>query len=284
MHGLTKLISWFVNREARTCLALAMIVSLEARAQVIIYEGNTFPEALGWERISGGPFERRLEDGSLILSFTEPAQDFYRKDIGGISSLVDRYFIEWRAETDNPEWLIEEWQTPVAVASGGRTGVLYHTVMTESAVAFLRDISIPRVIVPISFDEPHTYRVEVFPNEYFWYIDGALMDNGIPEGPYPDEDASITWGARWNDIDSTTRYDFVRMGRIPDDASGDYDSDEAVMLIDHYFVVDCLTKDGPGIFGGPGENAGPGCRFADFDADADVDLLDFAEFQNSFGG
>jgi len=69
----------------------------------------------------------------------------------------------------------------------------------------------------------------------------------------------------------------------PDDASGDYDSDGAETLIDQYFVVDCLTKDGPGIFGGPAEDAGPGCRFADFDADSDVDLFDFAEFQNDFG-
>jgi hypothetical protein len=74
------------------------------------------------------------------------------------------------------------------------------------------------------------------------------------------------------------------MGKIPEDGSGDYNSDAEVTLIDHYFFVDCLTKDGPGIFGGPGEDAGPGCRFADFDADSAVDLLDFAEFQNSFGG
>ncbi len=68
---------------------------------------------------------------------------------------------------------------------------------------------------------------------------------------------------------------------IPDDASGDYDSDGVLKLFDLYFFDDCLTKDGPGIFGGPGNDAGPGCRFADFDAD--VDLLDFARFQNSFG-
>jgi len=69
---------------------------------------------------------------------------------------------------------------------------------------------------------------------------------------------------------------------MPEDASGDYDSDGAAALFDLYFFDDCLTKDGPGIFGGPGHDAGPGCRFADFDADRDVDLLDFAEFQNLF--
>ena len=53
---------------------------------------------------------------------------------------------------------------------------------------------------------------------------------------------------------------------------------------DYYFVEDCLTKDGPGIFSGPDNDAGPGCRFADCDGDGDVDLRDIAAFQNAFTG
>jgi len=33
---------------------------------------------------------------------------------------------------------------------------------------------------------------------------------------------------------------------------------------------------------GPDTDAGPGCRFADFDADTDVDLDDFAAFTELF--
>ena len=109
------------------------------------------------------------------------------------------------------------------------------------------------------------------------------MDIGVPQGAYPDATSRLTWGAFREYVDATTRWDFVRFGQIPLDASGDYDSDAAVTLIDQYFVADCLTKDGPVLLGGPGNDAGPGCRFADFDADSDVDLLDFASFQSAFG-
>lgn len=204
-----------------------------------------------------------------------------------MTSLVGRFFVEWRVITDNPEWLIDEWQVPTVVSAAGKAGVLHHTVMTESAAVLLRDVVIPRVIASISIELPHVYRVEVFADEYIWYIDGVVIDSGTPEGAYPDPNAFVIWGASLTydgAPPATTAWDFVRLGRIPDNASGDYNSDTAVTLFDHYFVADCMTKDGPGIFGGPSNDAGPGCRFADFDADSDVDLLDFAEFQNLFNG
>lgn len=269
-------------------LATVILVAglgVPAPAQVITYEGNVFPEEVGWLRLIGVAPDRRLENGWFIQTLQESTKESYRYDIGGLTSLIGSSFVEWRAVTDNPEWLIDEWQVPAVVSAAGRAASLYHTVMTESAAVLLRDVVIPRVIVPVSVGTPHVYRVEVFPDEYIWYIDGVVTDSGIPEGPYPDPDAFLIWGASLTyegAPPATTAWDFVRLGRIPDDASGDYNSDTAVTLIDHYFVVDCKTKDGPGIFGGPGNDAGPGCRFADFDADSDVDLLDLAKIQNVF--
>ncbi len=71
---------------------------------------------------------------------------------------------------------------------------------------------------------------------------------------------------------------------IPVDGSGDYDGDEDVDGHDYYFFHECLTNVRPGINGGPENNAGPGCRFADFDDDSDVDLQDVAVFQQIFTG
>ncbi len=71
---------------------------------------------------------------------------------------------------------------------------------------------------------------------------------------------------------------------IPLDGSGDYDSDAEVTLDDFYFFHECLSNRRPGINGGPGNDAGPGCRFADFDFDTDVDLLDIAAFQRTLTG
>ena len=66
--------------------------------------------------------------------------------------------------------------------------------------------------------------------------------------------------------------------------SGDFNSDAEIGLDDFYLFHECLTNDRLGINGGPDEDAGPGCRFADFDDDTDVDLLDFAEFQLAVTG
>ncbi len=58
---------------------------------------------------------------------------------------------------------------------------------------------------------------------------------------------------------------------------GDANGDGVVDILDLAEFLACLT--GPG--GGP---VGPDCRFADFHADDDVDLADFAEFQVAFDG
>lgn len=274
-----------VGRCAWSFAALVAGLGVPALAQVITYEGVVAPDPSHWERVATSNVERSLDNGWLTQVIEGEELDEYRCNIGGIGGLVGRFFFEWRAITDNPEWLIYKFQVPTVVVAGGNVGVIYHVVMTESAAVLYRDINIPWVVVSFSVDEPHTYRVEVFADEYVWYVDGVVVDSGVPEGPYPDPNARITWGIEGNDdVTATTAWDFVRVGRIPDEASGDYDSDAAVTLIDQYFVADCLTKDGPGIFGGPGNDAGPGCRFADLDADGDVDLLDFAAFQNDFNG
>jgi len=77
-------------------------------------------------------------------------------------------------------------------------------------------------------------------------------------------------------VENTVWWDYIRYGTIPEEASGDYDSDEDVDLDDYYYVHECFSQSGPGV------DAGPGCRFADFDGDSDVDFKDLAAFQNAF--
>ena len=288
-----------------SCLRAALILlaasGVPAFATVIWYHPTIFfPEQSGWHRLVGGTTpERRLEDGWLIQTFPEPSQDIYSRYIGGYPRFLGRFFVEWRAMANCPEWLIDEWLSPAFVTVGGMAGIGYIVVMTESAAVLRRDFSIPRVIVPISIGEPHTYRIEVYSDEYVWYIDGVVVASGVPEGPYPDPDARMFWGAerRWDAgcsrPDTTAAWDYVRFGEIAEDASGNYDCDfgkgpkgpvDEVALDDYRFFVECMTNDGPDLFGGPENNAGPGCRFADFDFDGDIDLFDFAEFAIHYTG
>jgi len=269
-------------------LVASLFLAAPAFAFVYGEEFDFFPWPGAWQRIVSGTPERRVENGWLIETLEPHEQDFYRYDLGGISSLVGRFFLEWRAVTDNPEWLIYESQVPAVVVAGGMGGSIYHVVMTESAAVLFRDAFIPWVVVPVSTGV-HTYRVEVYNDAYLWYVDGLVVDSGVPEGPYPDPNAQIVWGAEVTYDGApaaTTAWDYVRFGEIPQDSSGDFDSDADVDRRDYRFVHECLTKDGE-LLGGPvagGPGAGPGCDFADWDGNGSVDLFDIAEFQVHFTG
>jgi hypothetical protein len=185
--------------DARCCaralagLVAGLVLAAPALAWVYTYEAVVAPSSISWERIVAGTPERRLENGWLIETLEYGDRDFYRYQLGGISSLlVDRFFVEWRAVTDNPEWLIDEYQVPTVVVAGGNGPAFYHVVMTESAAALFRDVKFPLLVVPVSVGDPHTYRIEAYANEYVWYIDGMVVDSGLSQGPYPDPTARLT--------------------------------------------------------------------------------------------
>ncbi len=275
---------------------LAILVNLASclgpvPSQVIRYEGNVFPEQEGWELILAGTpgAERSLVDGWLVQSvgmpegWPEPHGDaeFYRRALGGFAG-VDSFFVEWRVWTDNPEWLLNLSAVPSAVSAGGNAAV-YHTAMTEERIQLFRRTSIPLVYIPIEPVVPHVYRIELRGADSFvWFIDGRPVEGGVPLFAYPDSTASLIWGTRRSYVDSVTAWDYIRYGVIPADASGDYNGDGAITLDDFYIFHECLSSNRIGLDGGPASDAGPGCRFADYDYDADVDLLDLAEFQRAF--
>jgi len=194
-----------------------------------------------------------------------------------------QFFLEFRIQTDGDRSEIPGG-APTVVVLFNFAGVSYHVTVARDLVQFLRDVSLPIWFFEIEPDVPHTFRVELYPDRYVFHIDGWVADEGVPEGPFPAHDARITWrGKSWY-LPCENAWDYIRYGVIPVDGSGDYDSDAEVTLDDFYFVHECLTNERPGINGGPGNDAGPGCRFADFDSDSDVDLLDLAEFQAAFTG
>jgi hypothetical protein len=94
-------------------------------------------------------------------------------------------------------------------------------------------------------------------------------------------DGSATVYVRWGmgPTDGFTTYpgwniDDVALWGVESPAFGDYDGDGHVDLADFVWLPDCLT----------GPNAGPiiaGCEAFDFDVDKDVDLEDFAAFQEA---
>ena len=129
---------------------------------------------------------------------------------------------------------------------------------------------LPIIFVPIEPGAPHTYRLELYgADTYAWFIDGQVVDSGVPEGAFPSSNPSMTWRTKAAWTGSTSRWDYIRYGTIPTDASGDFDSDGDVDDEDLYFFQDCLL--------GPDAD-GPGCRWADMNGDGNADGADIRLF------
>ena len=266
-------------------------VAAPGLAQVVSSEFFSDPVAEGWDStvkycepetwIDEGWYHQQLDldacppgPGGGRVSYVRWITDFNGEPL---------FFLEFRVQTDGDRSEIPGG-APTVVAMGNFFGVVYHVTVARDLVQFLRDVDLPIWFIDIEPGVAHTYRIELYPDRYAFYIDAYLIDEGVPEGPFPAHDARITWRGRSWYLPCENAWDYIRYGVTPVDGSGDYDSDAAVTLDDFYFFHECLSNRRPGINGGPGMGAGPGCRFADFDFDNDVDLLDAAEFQLNFTG
>jgi hypothetical protein len=267
-------------------------VALAARGlvlgQVVSYEAiSGFPEqeGTGWYQLPR-PYQsdRWLADGWLV-QYSEQVQngqileeeaDSYRRDFPEQVGLPT-WFLQFRVITDTPP--VYEDVGPGAIAAAGHTGVEYHFVIGDSQIRFLRDSFLPLVYANIQPGVPHTFRLELSGTQsYTFWIDSVLIDSGVPEGPYPVSSSFVTFRGKASSPVNTTKWDYVRFGRIPTDYSGDFDSNGVIDETDIFFLVDCLL--GPEV-----DASGPGCRWADMNADGvanggDVQLFAHAMIGN----
>jgi hypothetical protein len=253
--------------------------------QIVSYEATSvFPDQDGWTRIIQ-PYQsdRWLSDGSLVQysqqvpagQVTEEQQDPYRRGLDDQAGFPT-WFLQFRVITDTPP--VYQDVGPASVAAGSNSGVLYHFVIGDSQIRFLRDVSLPYVYANIQPGVPHTYRLELRgAQSYSLWIDSVLIDSGVPEGPYPVANCRMNFRGEASAPINTTMWDYVRFGKIPADHSGDFDSNGIVDLNDVFFFVDCLLAQDY-------DSSGPGCRFADMNADGRADGADVQLFVNAMTG
>lgn len=281
-------------RSNRICLRATWVLMVATAAPVLaqVFSSEFFSDPVpeGWDLVQQycEP-EVWIEQGwyyqQLDLEACPPGpgggQDTYVRWITEFNN-EPQFFLEFYVQTDGDRSQIPGG-APTVVSMFNFAGVLYHVTVSRDLVKFLRDVDLPIWFFEIEAGVPHTYRIELYADWYLFYIDGDVVDEGVPEGPYPAHDSRITWRGRSWYLPCQNAWDYIRYGVTPVDGSADYDSDGNVDGRDFYFFHECLTNDRPGINGGPDEDAGPGCHFADSDFDADVDLRDVATFQTAFG-
>jgi hypothetical protein len=265
------------------------VVAAPAIAQVFTSEFVSDPVSERWDLnqqycapelwVEEGWYHQQL-DHDACPGGSQGGHDSYSRSLG-LQNDTREFFVEFRVQTDGSRSEIP-YGAPTLLAMGNNAGVVYHVTVSRDLVKFLRDVDLPIWFIEIDPETAHTYRLELYLDSYRFYIDSFPIDEGNPRGPFPAFDSVIMWRGKSAYLACENAWDYIRYGVTPVDGSGDFDSDAAITASDLYFFQECLTNERPGINGGPDLNAGPGCRFADFDGDSDADLLDFAEFQNLF--
>ncbi len=272
---------------------LALATTAHTDGQVVTYEGQSFLDEQGWQRSPFCEPERWIDDGWLVQRVEPPIPecgqppygdwDSYRRSIAEFND-AEAFFLEWRLLSDG-ERSEFPGAAPAVMAAASYGDVRYNFTLARDQVKFLRDPDLPSHFVDIAPDVIHTHRLELYADQlYVWYIDGEVVESGVPEGHYPSFRPEVIWHVASWWLTNQTFLDYIRYGRIPDDGSSDFDSDEDVDLSDARYFAECLDVGWGGGAGGPDADAGPGCRWADADGDTDVDLSDFAAFQNRFTG
>ena len=85
-----------------------------------------------------------------------------------------QFFLEFRVLTDGDRSEIPGG-APTGVAMSCFCAVNYHVTVASDLVQFLRDVDLPILLIEIEPGVPHTYRIELHPEWYAFYIDAYLI-------------------------------------------------------------------------------------------------------------
>ncbi|MCH7592531.1 MAG: hypothetical protein IH989_07115 [Planctomycetes bacterium] len=181
---------------------------------------------------------------------------------------METFFLEWVVETDADASELP-WGGGAAFSAWSQGGVNYRFFIASDLAELDRDAGIPSVFVAIEPGVPHTHRLELVGAEsYVWFIDGEIVDSGVPEGPYPIFNPNVNMRAKASWLPNSTRWNYVRWGTIAAN-EGDFNSDGEVDFYDLYFFQECLTTEAGGW---------AGCAWADMDESGSVDCTDWVLF------
>ncbi len=267
----------------RFSAVLVLLFGNSLAADVYTFECTSVPDKEdGWilVQVWCDPEPQWIEEGRLyqhneLCEGWNNGQFISQKRLIGDLSNTQSWFAEWVMITDGiSEELIYGAPAMFIVFDGNAMD--YHFTISDDRVRFIRDLGPDPVLY---FDiEPgifHTFRLELYGPElgqsYVVYIDGEIVDMGVPEGPLfnPPYDPSVHFRAKARLVPSTTQWEYMRWGSIPIVGSGDFDNNLEIDSFDLYFFQECLTTEAGGW---------AGCAWADMDEDGGTDCDDWFLF------
>jgi len=253
-----------------------------ARGQVSSYECDVFPESASapWTTITDGTPQRWIDNG-LFCQLVSGQFDGYKRFISEFTGSPS-FFVTWREFTDSPRSAMPDVPNGISVWSSA-SFTLFSFDVTADQVRLLRGDAGGGgsvFLVDVQGSAFHTYYLAIHSDlSYSWYIDGAVVNSGQYPDHFPDASSAIQWWAESYipDPPQTAKWAYVRYGVIPADHSGDFNNNGVADINDVYYFVDCLLS--PDY-----DAAGPGCRWADMNADGKADGADIQLFVNAMTG
>jgi len=189
----------------------------------VAYEGNDFPENVGWERTYGDgnwPPEdepdRWLEDGALVIdTMRDPSLWEYYSVNRSIDPGPGELFIaEWRLRVDEVGgWA--PYDPSVVIARDEPPGHAGFAFNVDQFYALEEDVWIP--VAPGCY---HEYRLESSDmDSYDLFVDGAHVHSGWFDGD-TFMSSFVNFGPGVQGGSSHSNWDFVRFGVVPEPSAG----------------------------------------------------------------
>jgi hypothetical protein len=201
-----------------TALSCAGFSAATAEEYWIAYEGNDFPENVGWDRHwgvhvpPGDPNsvpERSIEDGVFVLDTT---CDIWLNDYYQIHRQIDPspgewFLAEWRVVVDE---LLVWWDTDLVIARDNPPGhVAFHfgpdsVLISTEQLEFELDNGF------------HAFRLESNDmDEFDLFMDGTLLHHGVFESESLLQ-SYVGFGNSTYGASALSRWDYVRFGTVPE--------------------------------------------------------------------
>ncbi|MCZ6655079.1 MAG: hypothetical protein O7D91_18885 [Planctomycetota bacterium] len=271
----------------RTAVLVLVWATSTVSADVYTYECGVLPTSAGFillQAFCGCPPEpcegtQWIEDGNLFQQ-NGLCEGYSGANFVSHQHLIDQestpgaWFAEWKMFTDGSSDEIPS-VAPASVVISDGNALTYHFTIADDTVRFIRDLALPIVFFDVEPGVAHTYRLELYGQDldetYLFFIDGQLLDSGIPEGPLFNQ----VWGAKVNFrskavlVPSIANWSYFRWGELQDPGSADFTLNGEVGFEDLPFFQECLTTEAGGW---------AGCTWADMDFDSDTDCDDWPLF------
>lgn len=194
--------------------ALAVVSPVAADEYWIAYEGNDFPENVGWERIvRGGGADRWIEQGTLVIDSTASTGivDAYKWSGLADPEAGELFVAEWRVRLDR---FIRSYDAVVTIARGNTPGHVSFE-LAEDHVLVRREWE----RIDVAPFEWHSYRLESTDMQtYELFVDDVPRFYGAFESQSFLQ-SFLAFGDEVLGAASLSRWDYVRFGVVPEPAT-----------------------------------------------------------------